>query len=79
MLDKDNHKMKLLEDVNGKPSLTRHSAALLIVSIVLLAFYSEYTGNDIGENVTNLLAICFGACIGKTGVEHYGKNKNVKD
>lgn len=52
--------MKLLEDYKGKPSGARGAIYIIIAITTILASYSLYTGNDIGERMGSLLEWVFG-------------------
>lgn len=71
--------MKLLEDINGKPSGARYLLYVGNSLIFGMAIYSIYTGNDIGGEMSNLLQnaiIGIDACCGASmSAEKIGKKK----
>lgn len=69
---------KVLQDVNGKTSTTRIYLYIWLAFIILLAVYSMYTGNDIGENVSKIIdtftTVAILGAFGKMGAEALKKN-----
>jgi len=69
---------ELLKDSNGKTSTTRTYLYVWLVFIIILAVYSIYTGNDIGENVSKIIdtftTVAILGAFGKMGAEALKKN-----
>lgn len=65
--------MNLMKDIQGNTSSTRICQIVLLISIVALCFYSVFTGNDLGNNICDLLSMCFIGCELKKGSEFISK------
>jgi hypothetical protein len=79
---KKNREMGLFSDVEGDISSTRIFEALIIATVIIIAFISVFTGRDIGSNVANMLQFIISfaviGCEGKKAIEYIADNNQNK-
>lgn len=65
--------MSLFKDTTGKLSMSRIALFSVTVFVLVMASFSLYTGNDVGDNLTNIFMSFFAMSFGKMGSESFVK------